>query len=85
MAKIDINSQIAFTEYNSRKIKTYELYSIIVHIGVSPNKGHYFTYIKLKDDNWYKFDSLLSKKKAILYEVKIQLNAYFIFYREINQ
>ena len=56
----------------------YELYSIINHIG-KIDFGHYYSYIKLYDDNlWYEFDD--SNVKLIGKELIDYDKAYILFY-----
>ncbi|KAL2926099.1 Ubiquitin carboxyl-terminal hydrolase 20 [Bienertia sinuspersici] len=34
----------------------YELFAVVVHVGVSSTSGHYFCYIRTSPENWYRFD-----------------------------
>lgn len=64
------------------KYKSYfELYGVCNHVGGS-NSGHYYSYCKYKDGNWYKFDdssvSRINKKDIV------SKNAYCLFYKKKN-
>jgi ubiquitin carboxyl-terminal hydrolase 8 len=66
--------------YNKYKSK-FDLYGICNHIG-GANSGHYFSYCKCKDGNWYEFnDSNVSK---ISNEKLITSSAYCLFYKKTS-
>jgi len=45
------------TEVSSpRTACTFGLYAVIVHDGSTPEQGHYFAYVKYKDNKWMKLD-----------------------------
>ena len=66
--------------YNKYKSK-FDLYGICNHVGGS-NYGHYFSYCKYKDGNWYEFNDS-SVTKININKVVTQ-NAYCLFYKKRN-
>ena len=78
---LDIKEFIDFDfGYDNNSI--YELYSIINHVG-KIDFGHYYSYIKLYDDNlWYEFDD--SNVKLIGSELIDYDKAYILFYINKN-
>ena len=62
----------------------FELKSIIVHSGKSPNHGHYTCLIKNEEENWFECnDDIITKKKSedsVLNDKSIKKNAYILFY-----
>ncbi|GMH22595.1 hypothetical protein Nepgr_024438 [Nepenthes gracilis] len=56
----------------------YELYAIVVHIGLSSTSGHYSSYIRSAPDTWYWFDD--SKVRQVPGEVALSQEAYILFY-----
>ncbi len=42
---------------------TYQLRSFIVHNGDTPGRGHYWTYVKLDQDNWQCYNDTNQKKQ----------------------
>ena len=66
--------------YNRDKYK-YDLYGITNHIG-GTGGGHYFSYVKNFDKNWYKYnDSVVSTLKI---EQLVSKDAYCLFYKLKN-
>ena len=68
--------------------RTYELSGVVIHSG-SPYSGHYFSYVKLDNGDWYNFnDSSVSKIdinndsiRNILYgDGKSSTSGYILFY-----
>lgn len=67
------------TEYQlfqSDKNIEYTLKSVINHIG-SVNSGHYYSYNKYNEDNWFKCDDTKITKNPVYINSK---NAYILFY-----
>ena len=58
----------------------YNLYAIINHFGFI-NFGHYTSYIKLIDNNWFCFDD--NKVYNLKNEINKE-NAYILFYEKIE-
>ena len=62
----------------------YDLVSIIVHLGETPNSGHYICYSK-RNNNWYEFnDSIVIKYNFNELKKSEQLtkNGYMFFYQK---
>lgn len=60
----------------------FELYSVLIHEGFSLNSGHYFSYIKHKNKNWYEAnDSFVSK---IDERTVMSQKPYILFYCRKN-
>ncbi|KAH3674931.1 hypothetical protein WICMUC_002951 [Wickerhamomyces mucosus] len=55
----------------------YELYAVVCHIG-TVNTGHYITFIKDNQGQWYKFDD--SIVTAVIPEQVAEIKAYLLFY-----
>ena len=78
---LDIKDFIDF-DFGYDNNSLYELYSIINHVG-KIDFGHYYSYIKLNDDNlWYEFDD--SNVKLIGKELTDYDKAYILFYINKN-
>jgi ubiquitin C-terminal hydrolase len=45
--------------------QSYELYGVLVHLGYTSHSGHYYSYVKGPDNQWYKADDHLVKKLNI--------------------
>lgn len=72
------------------KVDKYSLYALCLHIGGDrTSSGHYLTYCKASDNNWYQFDDEKVKKiKDFTAEVKrpiVQENCYLLFYTKHHQ
>ena len=68
--------------------RLYELYAVVVHIGIGPYHGHYVSIIKTQDRGWLLFDDELVEpvdKAFVLNFFGDRANlacAYVLFYRE---
>jgi ubiquitin carboxyl-terminal hydrolase 36/42 len=40
----------------------YDLYGIVVHLGDTPRSGHYISFIKASDNNWYECNDSIIRK-----------------------
>ncbi|KAK3041587.1 hypothetical protein RJ639_000721 [Escallonia herrerae] len=58
----------------------YDLYAVVVHIGLSPNSGHYYCFIRSSPDTWYKFND--SEVKRVREDFVLSQDAYILFYAE---
>ncbi|OVA02943.1 Ubiquitin carboxyl-terminal hydrolases family 2 [Macleaya cordata] len=56
----------------------YELYAVVVHIGLSNSSGHYFCYIRSSPQTWYRMDD--SKVLRVREEYVLNQEAYILFY-----
>ncbi|KAK7243830.1 hypothetical protein RIF29_38642 [Crotalaria pallida] len=67
----------SISDQNGNVAAKYDLYAVVVHIGLSANSGHYFCYVRSAPDIWHKLDdsdvtmvsedSVLSQKASILF------------------
>jgi len=56
----------------------YNLYGIIVHIGKGGKSGHYISYVRSDQDEWFKCnDSIVTKVSS---ETVLEAQAYILFY-----
>ncbi|KAL1556331.1 ubiquitinyl hydrolase 1 [Salvia divinorum] len=56
----------------------YELYAIVVHEGETSNAGHYYSFIRLNSNEWYRYDD--SEVSAVDEEEVFKQMAYILFY-----
>ncbi|XP_073027102.1 ubiquitin carboxyl-terminal hydrolase 20-like isoform X2 [Primulina eburnea] len=56
----------------------YTLYAIVVHIGPTSTSGHYYCFIRLSPDMWYKFDD--SRVVQVHEDLVMSQEAYILFY-----
>lgn len=64
--------------YNRDTFK-YDLYGVVNHVGGSMG-GHYYSYVKNNDNNWYKYnDNVVSTLNE---DRVVNENAYCLFYRK---
>ncbi|CAI9535522.1 unnamed protein product, partial [Staurois parvus] len=67
-----------YTSHPSGEALIYKLYAVLVHSGFSCHTGHYYSYIKASNDQWYLMnDSIVSSA-----DIRTVLNqqAYLLFY-----
>ncbi|KAK4746498.1 hypothetical protein SAY87_012810 [Trapa incisa] len=60
----------------------YRLYAIVVHIGMSPTWGHYFSFVQSSPGIWHKFDD--SKVVRVQEEFVLSQEAYILFYAKFE-
>ncbi|KAK5639385.1 hypothetical protein RI129_011877 [Pyrocoelia pectoralis] len=58
----------------------YLLFAVINHLGSSINAGHYISYIRYKDNFWYKCDDLVISEAGI--EEVLESEGYLLFYHK---
>ena len=67
-------------------MEKYDLFGIIIHIGNSPNRGHYTTFIKMNEEWFYYNDSHVYKVTPELvqhyYFESTHKNATMVFYTQ---
>lgn len=73
---LDMNKYIC--GYNN-KSNMFELYGVCNHLG-NTNGGHYTSYVKIANDEWYEFNDT-STRKININEIKSQYS-YCLFYRK---
>ncbi len=69
-------------EGHSREKQTpyiYDLQSVIVHAGRGGKSGHYFSFVKSQDGDWYKCNDTRITKVDV--ELVLKQQAYLLFYK----
>ncbi|KAE9613302.1 hypothetical protein Lal_00027379 [Lupinus albus] len=66
------------SDHNSNESMEYDLYAVVVHIGLSATSGHYFCYVRSAPDIWHKLDD--SKVTRVSAESVLSQEAYILFY-----
>ncbi|KAL2545363.1 ubiquitin carboxyl-terminal hydrolase 21-like [Forsythia ovata] len=56
----------------------YELYAVVVHVGITSTSGHYYCFIRVSPDTWCKFDD--SKVVRVHEHFVLSQEAYILFY-----
>ncbi|XP_062073616.1 ubiquitin carboxyl-terminal hydrolase 20-like [Humulus lupulus] len=56
----------------------YDLYAIVVHVGLSSMFGHYFSFVRSSPDTWHRLDD--SKVTRVEEEFVLSQDAYILFY-----
>ncbi|KAF4358003.1 hypothetical protein F8388_008511 [Cannabis sativa] len=56
----------------------YDLYGIVVHVGLSSMFGHYFSFVRSAPDTWHRLDD--SKVTRVEEEFVLSQDAYILFY-----
>ncbi|XAR70632.1 Ubiquitinyl hydrolase 1 [Bertholletia excelsa] len=56
----------------------YDLYAVVVHIGISATSGHYYCFIRCAPDAWYRLDD--SKVTRVREDFVLSQEAYILFY-----
>lgn len=64
-------------DQNDEELK-YDLLAVVVHTGFSSTSGHYYCYIRVAPDEWYRFDD--SKVRWVQEEFVLMQEAYILFY-----
>ena len=74
--------------YGGTNLGVYNLCAIICHFGLTIDSGHYVSYCKEIDNNWFKYDDLNTKAKLVsLDEEETYRNCSssgYIFFYELN-
>ncbi|XP_021768192.1 ubiquitin carboxyl-terminal hydrolase 36-like [Chenopodium quinoa] len=63
---------------NGNEDLKYELFAVVVHVGISSTSGHYFCFIRTDPEKWYRFDD--SKVTMVSEEIVLCQDAYILFY-----
>ncbi|XP_019156214.1 PREDICTED: ubiquitin carboxyl-terminal hydrolase 21-like [Ipomoea nil] len=71
---------LPYVERNEKVIEEskYNLFAVVVHIGVSLSSGHYYCFVHASPSEWYKFDD--SKVTRVQENVVMSQEAYILFY-----
>lgn len=56
---------------------SYSLYGVICHAGGGPNSGHYYAYVKSRDDRWWDMND---ESVSLISGPPMKTNAYMLFY-----
>ncbi|XP_030457430.2 ubiquitin carboxyl-terminal hydrolase 21-like [Syzygium oleosum] len=56
----------------------YQLYAIVVHIGISPTSGHYFSFVRSSPGTWHRFDD--AEVQKVQEDLVLAQDAYLLFY-----
>jgi ubiquitin C-terminal hydrolase len=76
---LDVNEFVAKNNYIGNSTK-YELYAINECFGNSSDSGHYYSFIKIKD-NWYKFNDKEVLEKDPKFDSQYVVG---LFYKKID-
>ncbi|XP_019445309.1 PREDICTED: ubiquitin carboxyl-terminal hydrolase 21-like isoform X2 [Lupinus angustifolius] len=68
------------SDHNSNEPMKYDLYAVVVHIGLSATSGHYFCYVRSAPDIWHKLDDLQVTRVSA--ESVLSQEAYILFYAQ---
>ena len=76
--KIDYN----FNKFCTNKVinTNYSLAAALIHEGYSTNSGHYLTYVKNPNNNWYCFDDI--NVRLVNENEVLQSHPYILFYQQ---
>lgn len=72
---------------NDERALTYEymFYSMSIHLGRSLNHGHYISFTRREDDNWYLFDDTTIRRSYKSFDGIIESkDAYVLFYKLVG-
>ncbi|XP_057976274.1 ubiquitin carboxyl-terminal hydrolase 21-like isoform X2 [Malania oleifera] len=75
--ELDLQPYISGSQTNNVELK-YELYAVVVHVGLSSNSGHYFCFIRSSPDTWHRLDD--SKVTGVREDFVLSQEAYILFY-----
>ncbi|KAL9669951.1 hypothetical protein QQ045_007501 [Rhodiola kirilowii] len=67
---------VGHPEYSAGLI--YDLYAVIVHLGVSSTSGHYYCYVRTSPSTWHEFDDSLVS--GVCESHVLSREAYILFY-----
>lgn len=60
----------------------YKLYGVLVHLGHTSHSGHYYSYVRGSNDNWYKADD--QRVSVVASRDALAQNAYILFYTKMS-
>ncbi|KAI9125020.1 hypothetical protein K1719_003636 [Acacia pycnantha] len=63
---------------NCNEALKYDLYAIVVHVGLSSTSGHYFCFVRTAPDMWYGLDD--SKVTRVCRDFVLSQEAYILLY-----
>ncbi|KAE9596940.1 putative ubiquitinyl hydrolase 1 [Lupinus albus] len=65
---------------NSIEPMKYDLYAVVVHMGLSATSGHYFCYVRSAPDIWHRLDD--SQVTRVSADYVLSEEAYILFYAQ---
>ncbi|CAL0314150.1 unnamed protein product [Lupinus luteus] len=65
---------------NSIEPMKYDLYAVVVHLGLSATSGHYFCYVRSAPDVWHRLDD--SQVTRVTADYVLSEEAYILFYAQ---
>eukprot|EP00484_Ammonia_sp_Unknown_P020975 CAMPEP_0197031480 /NCGR_PEP_ID=MMETSP1384-20130603/10476_1 /TAXON_ID=29189 /ORGANISM="Ammonia sp." /LENGTH=986 /DNA_ID=CAMNT_0042461013 /DNA_START=30 /DNA_END=2990 /DNA_ORIENTATION=+ len=68
-----------FMSYNICPKVSYSLFGVLVHYGYSSHGGHYVSYIKAPDNEWYLMDDSSVRRQSL--SAVLKEKAYLLFYQ----
>ncbi|XP_019421353.1 PREDICTED: ubiquitin carboxyl-terminal hydrolase 20-like [Lupinus angustifolius] len=68
------------SDQNSNEPMKYDLYAVVVHVGISATSGHYFCYVRSAPDIWHKLDD--SQVTRVSAGSVLSQEAYILFYAQ---
>jgi len=72
-----------YMDDNKRKEScAYKLFAVVVHRGSDLHSGHYYSYVRGMDDNWYVANDEIVKSVPV--SKPLQESAYVLFYQKLN-
>ncbi|CAN4128158.1 unnamed protein product [Withania somnifera] len=75
--ELDLHNYADNNQVDNEELK-YDLYAVIVHIGISYCSGHYYSFIRSAPNEWYNFDD--SKVVRVREDFVLSQEAYVLFY-----
>lgn len=78
---INYPDQLTLDPYLSHRPQhahTYSLYGVLVHTGASTHSGHYFSFVRAANQQWYRCDD--HHVSQVSHATALQQNAYLLFY-----
>lgn len=75
--EFDLQPYLSGNQDTSVQLK-YELYAVVVHVGLTATSGHYFSCVRSCPDKWYKLDD--SKVTRVGEDYVLSQEAYILFY-----
>ena len=61
---------------------SYKLYGVLVHLGHTSHSGHYYSYVRGPNEQWYKADD--TRISSVQTNDALNQNAYILFYSKMQ-
>ncbi|KAF8032565.1 hypothetical protein BT93_D1466 [Corymbia citriodora subsp. variegata] len=75
--ELDLQSYTGGSQDHNVELK-YQLYAVVVHIGISPTSGHYFSFVRSSPGTWHRFDD--AEVQKVQEDLVLAQDAYLLFY-----